>query len=154
MPLQVFLSLDGDVDVQAAKIFSVEEAHIVIATTVRGSAHLKSRPQVAASLDVLELGAESVDVRTLLSVLRDDFGVDTVLCEGGPRAYGSVLAAGCVDDEFLTLSPVVVGSSTDSPRPGLVEGVGFRATSPPYSRPLSLLRAGDLLFLRSRYSFA
>ena len=154
MPLQVFLSLDGDVDVQTAKIFSVEEAHIVIATTVRGSAHLKSRPQVAASLDVLELGAESVDVRTLLSVLRDDFGVDTVLCEGGPRAYGSVLAAGCVDDEFLTLSPVVVGSSTDSPRPGLVEGVGFRATSAPYSRPLSLLRAGDLLFLRSRYSFA
>ena len=154
MPLQVFLSLEGDVDVEAARVFAVESAHVVIATTTLGAARLSSRPEVAARLDVLELGRDSVDVHALLSTLWDDFGVATVLCEGGPRAYGSMLAAGCVDDEFLTLSPVVVGSSADSPRPGLIEGVGFRAASPPYSRPLSLLRAGDLLFLRSRYSFA
>lgn len=154
MPLQVFLSLEGDVDVEAARVFSVASAHVVIATTTRGAERLSSRPEVAATLDVLELGSDSVDVRALLSTLRDDFGVATVLCEGGPRAYSSMLAAACVDDEFLTLSPVVVGSSADSPRPGLVEGVGFPAASPPRSRPLSLLRAGDLLFLRSHYSFA
>jgi 5-amino-6-(5-phosphoribosylamino)uracil reductase len=153
MPLQVFLSLDGDVDVEAASIFAVEEARVVIATTARGAARLKSRPQVAASLDVVELGSDSVDICALLTLLREDFGVATVLCEGGPRAYGSMLAAACVDDEFLTLSPVVVGSSADAPRPGLVEGVGFHAAASPRSRPLSLLRAGDLLFLRSRYSF-
>ena len=30
------------------------------------------------------------------------YGVATVLREGGPRAYGSLLAAGCLDDESLT----------------------------------------------------
>lgn len=154
MPVQVFLSLDGDIDLDSARIFAVEEAQIVIATTARGAARLESRPEVGATLDVVELGSESVDVARLLALLREDFGVETVLCEGGPRAYGSILAAGCVDDEFLALSPVVVGSSADAPRPGLVEGVGFPATAAPRSRPLSLRRAGDLLFLRSRYSFA
>jgi len=63
------------------------------------------------------------------------------------------LAAGCLDDEFLTLSPVVVGSAPDAPRPGLIEGVTFPASSHPRSRPVTLHRAGDLLFLRSRYAF-
>jgi riboflavin biosynthesis pyrimidine reductase len=152
-PLQVFLSLEGDVDVRAAKIFSVEGAHVVLATTGRGAARAGRAPSTAARVDILELGVESVDVRALLSTLRDDYGVASVLCEGGPRAYASLLAAGCVDDEFLSLSPVVVGSSPELPRPGLVEGVSFPATGSPRSRPLSLHRAGDMLFLRSRLSF-
>lgn len=153
MPLQVFLSLDGDIDVRA-EIFSVGEAHVILATTARGALRARSLPSTAARVDVLELGAESVDVGALLTALRDHHGVDTVLCEGGPRAYASLLASGCVADEFLTISPVVVGSSAELPRPGLVEGIAFPAASPPCSRPLSLHRAGDLLFLRSRYSFA
>jgi hypothetical protein len=37
------------------------------------------------------------------------------------------------------------------PRPGLIEGVAFSASGPPRSRPLSLHRAGDMLFLRARH---
>jgi riboflavin biosynthesis pyrimidine reductase len=153
VPLQVFLSLDGDVDVGATAIFSRDDAHVVLATTTRGAAHARGLPATRARVDVIELGSEAVDVRALLDVLGESYGVGTVLCEGGPRAFGSVLAAGCLDDEFLTLSPVVVGSAPDVPRPGLVEGVTFPATSHPWSRPLTLHRAGDLLFLRSRYEF-
>ena len=153
MPLQVFLSLEGDVDVSAAAIFSRDDAHVVLATTTRGAVRARGLPATRARVDVVELGLEAVDVRALLGLLWDSYGVATVLCEGGPRAYGSLLAAGCLDDEFLTLSPVVVGSSPDLPRPGLVEGVAFSATSHPWSRPLTVHRAGDLLFLRSRYAF-
>lgn len=152
-PLQVFLSLEGDVDVSAAAIFSRDDAHVVLATTTRGAARARGLPSTRARVDVVELGAEAVDVRALIGLLRDSYGVATVLCEGGPRAYGSLLAAGCLDDEFLTLSPVVVGSAPEAPRPGLVEGVTFPATSHPWSRPVTLHRAGDLLFLRSRYTF-
>jgi riboflavin biosynthesis pyrimidine reductase len=153
MPLQVFLSLEGDVDVGEAAVFSVEEARIVLATTPRGAERARTLPPTAARLDVLELGEHAVDVRALLARLHDDYGAATVLCEGGPRAYGSLVAAGCVDDEFLSLSPIVIGSRADRPRPGLIEGVCFTPESSPRSRPLSLRRAGDLLFLRSRYSF-
>jgi riboflavin biosynthesis pyrimidine reductase len=152
-PLQVFLSLEGDVDVSETAIFAQDNHHVVLATTTRGAARARALPSTRARLDVVELGASAVDVRALLDLLHDSYGVATVLCEGGPRAYGSLLAAGCLDDEFLTLSPVVVGSAPDAPRPGLVEGVTFRATSHPWSRPLTVHRAGDLLFLRSRYAF-
>jgi len=80
-------------------------------------------------------------------------GVRTVLCEGGPRAYASLVRAGCVDEEFLTLSPVVIGADVDTPRPGLVEGAAFPPTGHPRSVPVALHRAGDLLYLRSRYRF-
>jgi riboflavin biosynthesis pyrimidine reductase len=152
-PLQVFLSLEGDVDVSKAAIFAQDDHHVVLATTTRGAARARSLQATRARVDVVELGAEAADVRALLDLLRDSYGVATVLCEGGPRAYGSLLAAGCLDDEFLTLSPVVVGSAPNAPRPGLVEGVTFPARSHPWSRPLTLHRAADLLFLRSRYAF-
>lgn len=154
IPLHVFLSLDGNVDVDAAAIFAQDDAHVVLATTTRGAVSARALPATAARVDVLELGAEAVDIRALLDVLHNSYGIEAVLCEGGPRAYGSLLAAGCLDDEFLTLSPVVIGSAPNSPRPGLVEGVAFPPTSHPFSRPISLHRVGDLLFLRSRYVFA
>lgn len=152
-PLQVFLSLEGDIDVEGAAVFSRPEAHVVVATTTRGAARARSLPEVAARLDILELGVEAVDVARLLVVLHDEYGVATVLCEGGPRAYASLLAAGCVDDEFLTLSTVVIGSTAEHPRPSLVEGAAFPAAAYPVSRPLSLHRVGDMLYLRARYTF-
>ena len=69
VPLQVFLSLDGDVDVDAAAIFSRDDAHVVLATTTRGAAHARSLPSTQARVDVIELGSDSVDVRALLDLL-------------------------------------------------------------------------------------
>jgi riboflavin biosynthesis pyrimidine reductase len=152
LPLQVFLSLEGAVDAAAA-VFSYADAHIVLATTARGAKRARLLPATAARVDVLELGDESVDIAALLEMLRSEYAVRTVLSEGGPRAYGSLLAAGCLDDEFLALSPVVIGSAPGVPRPGLIEGVAFTATAHPESRPLTVHRAGNLLFLRSRYVF-
>lgn len=152
-PLQVFLSLEGDIDVGAARVFAQDGLHVVVATTSRGATRLRALPATAARFDILELGDRAVDVRALLAALHDTYGVGTALCEGGPRAYGSMLAAGCVDDEFLTLSPLVVGAEPGVPRPSLVEGVAFPASNPPRSRPLSLHRAGDMLYLRAHYTW-
>jgi riboflavin biosynthesis pyrimidine reductase len=41
--------------------------------------------------------------------LRRDHGVRSLLCEGGPILFGSLLRAGLVDELFLTISPVLVG---------------------------------------------
>jgi len=83
-----------------------------------------------------------------------DRGYGRLLCEGGPRAYGSLLRAGQIDDEFLTLSPIVIGNhpaGAGRHRPSLIEGVAFAPGETPVQRLLSVRRAGDLLFLRSRY---
>jgi riboflavin biosynthesis pyrimidine reductase len=147
-PLQVFLSLEGDLNPDAA-VWQHPELRVIVATTARGRARAKqisSRARIAFP----EVGEDTVNLALLMRVLRHDYGVHTLLCEGGPRAYGSLMAAGLIDEEFLTLSPVVIGQDTSRSRPGLIEGVAFTPVTAPRSRPLSLKRAGDYLFLRSR----
>jgi riboflavin-specific deaminase-like protein len=67
--------------------------------------------RVAALTEVAEvvtLGSADVDLDALLQWCRDR-GLPRVLCEGGPSLNGALLAAGLVDEVFLTLAPTVVG---------------------------------------------
>ena len=148
-PLQVFLSLEGQFDA-SAEVFRRPHLEVVIATTERGF-DAANGLRCAANVTVLELGRESVDLAHFGEVLSADFGVNTLLCEGGPRVYGAYLRAGLVDEEFLTLCPTVIGNdAAQGSRPGLVEGAAFSHDAYPKSVPVSLRRAGEHLFLRSR----
>jgi riboflavin biosynthesis pyrimidine reductase len=150
-PLHVFVSHDGDIAAGAA-VFARPEIQVVIATTTLGAKRaleaLAHRPQV----EYLGFGDEAVDLHALLGILYARYGVRSVLCEGGPTLYGSLLAAGRVDEEFLTISPLIIGNNRDETmRPGLIEGVAFTPIEAPRARLASARRAGDYLFLRSRY---
>lgn len=154
-PLQVFLSFDGVFDADAA-VFCQPDLDVLIATTARG-VEAASGLDCAANVSVLELGQDSVDLRRLCAILTTDFGVNTLLCEGGPRVYGGFVSARLLDDEFLTLCPTVIGNpgleGDTKPRPGLIEGAAFSPDAPPKSVPTSLRRAGEHLFLKSRYVY-
>jgi riboflavin biosynthesis pyrimidine reductase len=70
-------------------------------------------------------------------------GVRALLCEGGPTLNRALLAAGLVDELFLTVAPLATG---DDAAPRIVTGGRM---DPP--APLALqwvLRHGDELFLR------
>jgi riboflavin biosynthesis pyrimidine reductase len=153
-PLVVFVSLRGELPWDAA-VFAEPAAEVVIATTASGARAVEAaRPTVAGRLEVLALGDDEVDLRSLAGALAARFGVERLLCEGGPRLYGSLLRARLQCDEFVTLSPIVLGDDGVSGlrRPSLVEGVRFEVDGAPWSRPISVRRAGDHLFLRSRYT--
>lgn len=147
VPVTVLLSLAGDLNRDAA-VFTRADVHVVVATTRSGAERARG-VRHAGPLDVLDLGEDAADPAALVAVLGERFGVRTLLCEGGPRVYGSMLAAGQVDEEFVTWCPTVIGNPAGAPRPGLVEGVGFAPHDAPRMRPLSLRRAGDSLYLRS-----
>ena len=154
VPLHVLLSLEGDLPGEAT-VFGRPEIPLLIATTTRGVATARAVLGDRANVIVRDFGVESVDPVALLAALRQEYGVRSLLCEGGPRAYGSLLGAGQVDDEFLTLSPIVIGNhpaGTGRPRPSLVEGIAFAPGRAPTQRLLNMRRAGDHLFLRSRYT--
>jgi riboflavin biosynthesis pyrimidine reductase len=151
-PLQVFLSLEGDLNT-SANVFAQEHLQVVVATTERGAEHARD-VRCQAKIEVLALGEDKVDIRWLCNALYANYQVKTLLCEGGPRAYGSFIAAECVDEEFLTLAPTIIGNDPSKfLRPSLVEGVAFMPDNYPKSKPVSLRRAGDHLFLRSRYIY-
>lgn len=149
-PLQVFLSLKGEIDFDA-RVFSRSNLHVLVATTPAGGERLRTHPSVAAHVEVIELGSESVPVGELVDLLGRSYGVRTLLCEGGPRAYASLLAADCLHDEFLSLSPIVIGSTDEARRPSLIEGVAFTTERHPRAKLVSVHRAVNHIFLRSRY---
>lgn len=63
-----------------------------------------------------------VDLAVLLATLRAEHGVRSLLCEGGPRLHASLIAAGLVDDLFVTRAPRLAGG----PGPGLVTDLEAR----------------------------
>lgn len=151
-PLQTFLSLEGEFD-PSLPVFARSDLQIVIFTTARGRERASSLEGVAAKVDLPEVGTDTVDLQRVMQVLHHDYKVKTLLCEGGPRVYGSFVAAKLIDEEFLTLSPVVIGQNAERTRPGLIEGIAFTPENAPRSIPISIKRAEDYLFLRSKLEY-
>jgi riboflavin-specific deaminase-like protein len=54
---------------------------------------------------------EEVDLSAMLARLRTEYGVRSVLCEGGPTLNTSLLPAGLVDELFLSIAPALAGSA-------------------------------------------
>jgi riboflavin-specific deaminase-like protein len=51
------------------------------------------------------------DLPLLIARLREEHGVRSILCEGGPTLNSHLLAANLVDEFFLTLSPKLIGGA-------------------------------------------
>jgi len=148
-PLLVILSQEGQLPAEA-EVFRTG-MRVVVATTSRGLEVARAASS-SSGADVIVLGDDEVDLRRLLRLLASEFMVRTLLCEGGARTYGSLIRSGCVDDEFLTLCPLVIGNrSRERTRPGLVEDVAFMPDAAPHLSLCSVRRAGDYLFLRFRF---
>lgn len=152
LPLLCIVSQLCDFPQEAACLHQ-PDLHIVLATTTPGAAIARDW-RCAARLDVLELGADWVDLARLTQILYQEYGVRNLICEGGPRLMGGMLAAGLIDEEFVTWCPTMIGESQGHFRPSYIEGVTFLPTTAPYSRPISLRRAGDFLFLQTRCQYA
>ncbi len=84
-------------------------------------------------------------LRAALEHLRDDHGVRSVLCEGGPTLNRSLLGEGLVDELFVTLAPKLVGGT-----PELTMVFGERPPAPRDLELVSCLEARSSLFLRYR----
>jgi riboflavin-specific deaminase-like protein len=64
--------------------------------------------EVEAELEYARTGS---DLSALLRLLRERHQVRSVLCEGGPSLNRGLLAAGLVDELFLSLSPQLAGGA-------------------------------------------
>ena len=149
-PVQVFVTRSGDIT-KSATVFHQKDLTSVIVTTVSGAERVASLG--LRSVEVIVAGSHDVDLNHAIAELRRRFGVSSVLCEGGPRVYGAFVGAQLIDEEFLTLSPVLIGADENNRRPGLIEGLALLPASAHRARLLSVRRAGDHLFMRTAFAY-
>jgi riboflavin biosynthesis pyrimidine reductase len=96
---------------------------------------------------VVPASGASIPAADIVGVLRER-GHARVLSEGGPQLFGELVAAGLVDELFLTTSPALFG--------GAPPAVGMTGRLAPAGAPraraalLSLRREGSYLFARYR----
>ena len=98
------------------------------------------RAELTEVADVLVCGEKDLDPTVMVAALAAR-GLSQILCEGGPHLFGALIAADCVDELCLTISPVLEGGAA-----GRIARGGSGATRP--MGLLHVLTAGDMLFLR------
>jgi riboflavin-specific deaminase-like protein len=120
-------------------------ARVAIVTTSEASLP----DECSAEIDYIRATREgALDLPSAMSELHERFGVRTVLCEGGPHLNSQLLAAGLVDELFLSLSPKLAGGDAMSETLRILSGPEI---DPPAALDLlAALEHESHLFLRYR----
>jgi 5-amino-6-(5-phosphoribosylamino)uracil reductase len=106
-PLACLITRSGDVPTEAP-LFSDPEATVV----VFGPPELEL-PSLQAEVEVVNLDPGELTLTTALRRLRSDFGVRSLLCEGGPTLFNGLLQERLVDEMFLTVAPKLTGGGSE-----------------------------------------
>lgn len=137
-PLMVLVS--GRLDLPwTAPLFTEGAGEVLIFT-----ASDEDPPETETKIDVVRHDG-LVDLPAAMAYLRDERGVRSLLCEGGPHLHAELIQAGLVDEMFVTHAPKIAGG----------EGVGLVAGLPESERPVELVwlvaeTETDELFARYR----
>ena len=150
-PLVVIVSGSGRLDLRRA-VFQTSDVCTLIVTTAAGEEELtrlgvQNLPSVKIRV-LTEVGI--IGPAAILQLLSSQFGIRRLLHEGGPTLFGAFLAAGVVDEFFMTLSPQIAGRLPQTIRPGLVEAVEFVPDTAPWFQLLSVKQKAEYLYLRYR----
>jgi riboflavin biosynthesis pyrimidine reductase len=151
-PLLVIVSGSGQLELERA-IFQTPAMRTVVITTSAGRDELTLRGATTPGsfeIHVLDSRSGSIAPQAILQLLRSQFGVKTVLHEGGPTLFGQFLAAEVIDELFLTMSPQIAGRKSDVIRPSVVQGVEFMPESAPWFQMVSVKKRAAYLYLRYR----
>ena len=160
----IFVTRAVNLDLSQHKAFDGDVVDAAILTSPAGAERLRVQgphPQVT----IIAAGeGETFDLARAIGKLREELGVQYLLCEGGPTLYGSLARADLVDEKFMTVSPIEVGQIV----PAEQERVASEQTIPVLLRPtvfggpgytrenltrwtwLSCRKAGDHQFSRYR----
>jgi riboflavin biosynthesis pyrimidine reductase len=104
-------------------------------------------PQAVNGLKTTLIEPAELTLATVLRRLRQDYGVGSLLCEGGPTLFGSLVHEELIDELFLTISPKLVGGGS---APTITRGAELAA--PADVQLTSLLERDGSLFLRLSFA--
>ncbi len=145
--LRVVVSGSGKVRTDLP-IFQTPHSPIILLTTHQGSEQLPA--YFKGKAEIFSCGEISIDWNAALGHLRYQWGVHSLLCEGGGELNGSLIKAGVVDEIYITMAPVIFGGRN---APTLADGSGFLKLSEASQwKNDQKYRRGNCLFLRYKKS--
>jgi len=151
------LSGSGNIDL-TLRIFSSSRVEAWIVTARDGQENLRSqlkRLGREGTMKIISVGEGTrVNLVAATQLLRQELGIRTLLCEGGPTLYGDFLKHQLIDEDFRTMSLQVLGDSTKPgiDRPTAYGHVSYTPETAPWFRLISLHYAlPHHAFFRLRY---
>jgi riboflavin biosynthesis pyrimidine reductase len=153
----IILTGSGNVDV-TLPVFDSPRVEPWIITTREGERTLRAQHKMLERerrTNIISVGSgEGVDLATAVELLRQEHGIRTLLCEGGPTLYGQLLGEQLIDEEFRTISLQVLGETTKPgiERPTTYGNVSYSPETAPWFRLISIHYALPYhAFFRHRY---
>ena len=107
-PLRVIVSNKGRIDGRL-KIFQSTSSLILVFSTTRMPRKTQATLGKKATLHLAK--SDDVDLAEMLRILRSQYHVRTIACEGGPTLFRSLLERGLVDQLNLTIAPYMFGGA-------------------------------------------
>lgn len=160
----IFVTGNASLDLSRYRVFDGDRVDTAIISTLEGVERLRkltSHPHVR--LIAAGHGVQ-VDLKLAMQVLHAEFGIEYLLCEGGPTLYGYMSRAGLMDEKFVTVAPLEIGQlvppeqepnvcEAQNPptlRPTTFAAPGFTFETAPEWRWVSCRRVGEHQFSRYR----
>lgn len=106
VPLGVVLTRSGRLPLEDEFFTSDAFEAVIFATESTAKARLERLRESGRPLEVV---SDAGAAREMLWILRERYGVRSLLCEGGAQVNGHLFDAGLVDECFLTVAPRIVG---------------------------------------------
>jgi riboflavin biosynthesis pyrimidine reductase len=136
-PLACLITRSGEIPDDLPMLEEPEQLVVIFSPVDRDlSSH---RAQVR--LERLDPG--ELTLTTAVRRLREEYGVRSLLCEGGPTLFGALLQEGLVDELFLTIAPKLAGGGRG---PAITSGPEL--ADPAGLRLVWLLERDGYLYLR------
>jgi riboflavin biosynthesis pyrimidine reductase len=134
----IFVTSRASVDPALYRVFDGDKVQAMVITTTVGAERLtRTHPE----LKVVVAGSDQlVDLPLAMRILRHDFGIRYLLCEGGPTLNGYMSRAGMIDERFVTVAPIEIGQRV----PPEQETSILESTHPPVERPTTFCAPGFL----------
>ena len=139
-PLAVLVS--NSLALEAADVPLLADAAARVAVITSAEHEIEG---AAAQITYVRTTAGEGSLRPALERLRQEHGVGSILCEGGPSLFHALLREDLVSELFLCVSPMLVGGE---PALDIVHGPAL--PEPADLRLISCHEAADALFLRYR----
>lgn len=159
----IFVTRAEDLDLSLFRVFDGDLVDAAIVTSPAGGERLRAQGAYPHLAIVTAGEGERLDLPASIVKLRQELGIQHLLCEGGPTLYGTLARAELIDEKFLTISPLEVGQvvppgqvrlSTEQNavllRPTIFGGPGLTRETMSYWQWLSCRKVGDHQFSRYR----